>query len=186
MRLTTDWLARFHAGARETLAECYEQNYEYIDHSVAALLSGFDRETVVQDVFLSMVESRSFRENFHGGSMRAWLCTIARRRAIDHARRLGRELPLDEDEGTRLAWNQGSRSTPEDDALRAESDALVRRFRAEVLRPDWEPVFDTRFIQRLSQRDAARELGVSRTTLAYREARIRQLLRSFAIRKGWR
>jgi RNA polymerase sigma-70 factor (ECF subfamily) len=41
------------------------------------------------------------------------------------------------------------------------------------------PLFQARFIERLDQREAARRLGLHRTTLAYRELRVRRFLRAF-------
>ena len=38
-------------------------------------------------------------------------------------------------------------------------------------------VFEARFVRQLTQREAASTLGISRTTLAYQEHRIRKLLR---------
>ena len=40
-----------------------------------------------------------------------------------------------------------------------------------------------RFLEQLDQRQAARKVGISRTTLVYQEARIRRLLRRF-LRRG--
>jgi RNA polymerase sigma-70 factor (ECF subfamily) len=45
-------------------------------------------------------------------------------------------------------------------------------------------VFDARFIQQLDQPEAARLLGMHRTTLIYQEYRVRTLLKRFVLRKG--
>jgi DNA-directed RNA polymerase specialized sigma24 family protein len=58
---------------------------------------------------------------------------------------------------------------------------LVARFRERVLPPRWEPVFRARFLEQLDQREAARQLGIPRTTLVYHERRIRALLRAFML-----
>jgi RNA polymerase sigma-70 factor (ECF subfamily) len=63
----------------------------------------------------------------------------------------------------------------------AEARLLVERFRRDHLPPDWQGVFDLRFLQQLPQREAATRLSLPRTTLAYRELRIRRLLRRFLL-----
>jgi RNA polymerase sigma-70 factor (ECF subfamily) len=50
-----------------------------------------------------------------------------------------------------------------------------------VLPPAWLDVFQARFIDHLSQCEAAARLGKRRTTLAYQELRIRRLLRKFLL-----
>ncbi|HEY3669201.1 MAG TPA: hypothetical protein VGL19_24550, partial [Polyangiaceae bacterium] len=62
-----------------------------------------------------------------------------------------------------------------------EARALLLKFRSEVLPAEWEGVFETRFVRQLDQREAARSLGIPRTTLLYREHRIRRLLRAFLL-----
>jgi RNA polymerase sigma-70 factor (ECF subfamily) len=57
----------------------------------------------------------------------------------------------------------------------------MRRFREQILPPEWIPVFDARFVRQLDQRQAARAIGIPRTTLVYREHRIRRLLRAFLL-----
>lgn len=42
-------------------------------------------------------------------------------------------------------------------------------------------MFELRFLHQLPQRDAASRLGINRTTLAYREVRIRRLLKRFLL-----
>lgn len=56
---------------------------------------------------------------------------------------------------------------------------LVERFQREVLPPKYRALFDARFLRQLPQREAARELGIERSTLAYQEQRVRELLESF-------
>ena len=63
----------------------------------------------------------------------------------------------------------------------AEARLLVERFRRDHLPTEWQGVFDLRFLQQLPQRDAATRLSLPRTTLAYRELRIRRLLRRFLL-----
>lgn len=53
-------------------------------------------EDCFQETFLSAL--RAYPRLREGSNVRAWLLTIAHRKAIDHVRRRGRELPLGERE----------------------------------------------------------------------------------------
>ncbi len=173
------WLARFHAGDRQVLAECYREQFGNVERALGRFLRGADRETVIHEVFLKVLSDAGVRRTFAGGSIRAWLQTMARNQAIDYLRRAKRDVPLDAE-----APEVEERSSP--DARDEEIDAKrqIDRFRAEVLPAAWRGVFEKRFLQQLDQREAARQLGMHRTTLAYRELRIRSLLRAFVLRGG--
>ena len=168
------WMARFHAGDRSLLGEVYREHFAAVDRAVRAVLPGADdRETVVQEVFYRLVTIRSVREGFTGGSLVSWLCTVARNLAIDHARRHGRELPVAPEDAASLADARGRAH-----GLDPEAHLLVERFRQSLPEP-WLQVFDARFLGEMTQREAAAALGVSRTTLEYRELRIKARLRRF-------
>ena len=62
---------------------------------------------------------------------------------------------------------------------RAALSVFIARFLREALPEEWGPIFQARFVEQLDQREAARRLGMHRTTLAYREVRIRKLLRAY-------
>jgi hypothetical protein len=64
---------------------------------------------------------------------------------------------------------------------RFRAQAVIGRFRREVLPEKWRSVFEARFIRQLSQREAATEIGITRTTLAYQEMRVRSLLERFLL-----
>lgn len=169
-----DWLARFHAGDRRVLETCYREHFDAVRAGVGRYLSGADQETVIQDVFLSLVSSARTREAFRGGSLGGWLHTVARNRAVDYLRRHRRGARAEEAREDQLA------AGGPDPATAAEARLLVRRFRATL--PDkWVPVFEARFVEQLSQREAADRLGCSRTTLAYQELRVRRLLRRYLV-----
>lgn len=176
------WLRRFHDGDRTVIEECYRDHFETVDRSVGALLAGADKETVVHEVFFRIMTRRDMRLGFAGGSLGPWLATVARNQAIDHLRRSRREEAVAPDVAARLADSVAT--APADDSLDARR--LVARFRRECLPAEWEGVFVARFIDQLSQRDAAARLKMRRTTLAYQELRIRQLLRRFVERGDWR
>lgn len=171
------WLARFHAGERAILAAIYRDHFESVHATARRLLSDADAETVAHEVFLKLVEHGDFRARFVGGALRAWLCTVTRNRAIDLLRKRKREeLSTDED-------IERAAGVAKDDrfAEAASARALVERFRREVLPEKWRGVFEARFMRQLTQREAATELGITRTTLAYQELRVRGLLERFLL-----
>ena len=164
-----EWLARFHGGARDVMEECYREHFATVLRAVGRVVRGVDRETIVQEVFFRLLSSAKLRAGFQGGSLAGWLATVAHHQAVDTLRHYGRELPRAELELGRP------------DALGDEAEArlLVERFRRECLPPRWERVFQARFLEQRSQREAAALLGLARTTLAYQEHRIRRLLKRF-------
>jgi RNA polymerase sigma-70 factor, ECF subfamily len=162
------WLERFHGGERDVLEACYRDHFAAVWQAVGRVLDGMDRETVVHEVFFRLVADREHRCNFRGGSFSSWVCTVARNLALDYHRRLSRERPLDE--------------APEGVVIPMSEEALdlahfVDDFQRKHLPAKWRPVFEARFLRQLSQREAARVLGMHRTTLVYQELRVRRLLR---------
>jgi RNA polymerase sigma-70 factor, ECF subfamily len=168
------WLQRFHAGERDTLELVYRRHFQTVHGAVGSVLVGADRETVIHEVFLRVLNEAGFRQSFRGGDLGAWLAVVGRNHAIDYARRRNREAPA----GIEVAaW----RSTGDDMARSSEARLLIERFQREVLPPQWRAMFEARFLRHLSQNEAAAELGMRRSTLAYQELRIRQLLRTFLL-----
>ena len=168
-------LARFHAGDRRLFAELYDEYYEVVDRAVGRVLAGADRETVVHEVFYRLLSSEAMRRNFQGGSLTGWLVTVAHHQALDFVRRYRREVTLTSSEAVP---DPGEPARPGE---RAEANLLVARFRREVLPEKWAAVFQTRFLDGLSQREAAHALGLSRTTLVYQELRVQRLLARFLL-----
>jgi RNA polymerase sigma-70 factor (ECF subfamily) len=169
------WLPAFHRGRRAALALCYERYIGTVSWAVGQIVQGVDRETVVHEVFYRLFAKEELRRSFEGGNFGAWLITIARRQAIDFRRRRDRELPAD------LASLGDVGNGPAEDPHEAfELRALVERFER-ALPAKWLPVFRARFLGQLDQREAARRLGMHRTTLAYQEVQIRRLLRQFVL-----
>jgi RNA polymerase sigma-70 factor (ECF subfamily) len=169
------FLARFHAGDRKVLERCYAEHFTTVERVVGKVLPGLDRESVVQDVFCRVVASEALRRNFQGGSLAAWLATVARNQAIDFARR--------HEVATRFEASQQAEGSADSGRFGewADAELLIARFRTEVLPKKWEAVFQARFLDQLSQREAAARLGVHRTTLVYQEMRIHSLLRRFLL-----
>jgi RNA polymerase sigma-70 factor (ECF subfamily) len=173
------WLAAFHAGDRAAVGQCYRDHHRTVAAAVGRLLSTADSETVTHEVFYRLLSDTQLRANFQGGNFAAWITRIATRSAIDYLRRCRRErfgLPS----ATEPELETVAAAMRVEDELDAKT--LVDRFRRECLPLDWAAVFDARFLRQLPQREAARVLGIQRTTLVYREHRIRRLLTQFLLR----
>ena len=166
--------ALFHAGDRALMGRLYQESYQGVDAAVGCVLRGADRETVVQELYLRLLDRPNLRRNFAGGSIHAWLATLAHNLAVDYWRRHRRETSLAEDAVPVLADAQSRRMEE-----RAALSVFIARFLREALPEEWGPIFQARFVEQLDQREAARRLGMHRTTLAYRELRIRKLLRAY-------
>ncbi len=167
--LADEWLVAFHAGDRKVLEQCYRDHYGLVDARVGRVLHGADRETVVHEIFFRLLTQADTRAGFRGGSFTSWLSVVSSHAAIDHARRAGRERPLADYD----ADGDATRQDPEGELV---AKMMLDRFR-QSMPPDWRPIFEARFVHQLTQRQAAEQLGIHRTTLAYRELRIRRLLR---------
>ncbi len=167
------WLVAFRNGDRATIENCYREYFDVVDKEIARVLCGADRDTAVHEVFFKLISRADVRESFAGRNLAAWLATMARHHAIDFARRRGREVG-----GAELAVEQSGEQTvcPECTAAAREILAMFGARLPASLRP----VFEQRFVEQRSQRDAARALGMPRMTLAYKEKRIRALLDRFA------
>jgi RNA polymerase sigma-70 factor (ECF subfamily) len=170
-------VADFHAGSRETFGAFYRDHFGTVERAVGRILGGADKETVVHEVFLRLMSNRELRLAFQGGSIHAWLAAIARNHAIDYARHQKLEQPA----GAETDAPDISED-PADVERRAEAHILVERFRRDHLPPKWAPVFELRFLRHIGQEQAARQLGIGRTTLAYREHCIKRLLRRFVLK----
>ncbi len=166
------WLAAFHAGERWTIEGCYREHAARVIAVARGVLGPVDAETVAHEVFYRLLSDARMRESFDGGNLGAWLTQVATNAAIDTFRRRRREVLGDEEE-------KGSAAPAIDDE--ADARMLIERFRKEHLPPKWVPLFEARFIRRISQRDAARELDLPRTTIVYQEQRIRELLERFLL-----
>lgn len=179
--LADRWLQDFHAGRRPVLEQCYRELYATVQRAVGRVLSGADQETVTHEVFYRLISREELRRNFQGGSLKAWIATVAYHLALESVRRQQREQGALE-QARELGGDEAQEATE----LSAECEArqLVELFRRECLPAKWQGVFEARFLRQLPQRDAARELGIHRTTLAYQELRIRSLLRRFLLSEG--
>ena len=167
------WTAAFHVGDRATMEAMYRDFFGSVRAAVGSILTEPDRETVVQDVFLRLLSSEALRHSYRGGSFSSWLSAVAKNQAIDYVRRRNRERPA--------GLQSSNQALDEGFEQRIQASMVVHQFRTEVLPSEWESVFEARFLRQLDQREAARAAGIPRTTLVYREFRIRRLLRRFLL-----
>jgi len=165
---------RFDRGARLHFEALYREHFQVVERAVGRVLHGADKETVIHEVFLRLMNAGTESLTAHESALPAWLAAVARNHAIDYQRRRRFECPTATDPEPPDTRFDGERFERQ-----AEARLLIARFRSEQLPAKWAPVFELRFIQQLGQADAARELGITRTTLAYQEYRVRNLLRRF-------
>jgi RNA polymerase sigma-70 factor (ECF subfamily) len=175
----SSWLEAFHRGDRRVLHECYVDHVDTAERAIRGILEGADKETVIHELFFRLISDGEVRAKFRGGSLRAWIGVAARNLAIDYARRRRREQPAD------LAPHATDGSHPHTTIEGSiEARQVVARFRETHLPEKYRRVFDARFVQQLDQSEAARALGMHRTTLVYQESRIRKILKSFLLRNA--
>jgi RNA polymerase sigma-70 factor (ECF subfamily) len=165
-------LEAFHRGDRDAIERCYRDHFDTVEAAIGGILGGADRETVIHELFSRLLSQEQLRRSFEGGSLGAWLATVGRNQAIDYRRRFSRETELEDrsSKASTVRWQEA-----------AHARLLLERFKRERLPAEWADVFDLCFVQQLSQREAARALGLRRTTLAYRELRIRSELKKFLL-----
>jgi RNA polymerase sigma-70 factor (ECF subfamily) len=170
------WLAAFHRGDRAALEHLYREHFDTVARAVGTVFQGVDRESAIHEFFARLIAEQGMRRSFQGGALGGWLWTSARRSALDLARagRREREVLADLEVEPRAPV-----AGPDLDEM--EAQRAVEEFRSGPLPKRWARVFEARFLRGLSQREAAAELGMRRTTLAYQELRIRHLLRRFVL-----
>lgn len=181
------WLDSFHRGEARAIEGCYRRYFTTIKRAIGSLLGPADRETVIHELFSRLIADEALRRSFQPvreGSLPAWLARVARNRAIDFRRRLAREATLPGNilaSGAEAGAGGGHPGGTGEWSGSIDARLLVEQFRREHVPLAWDGVFEMRFLRRLSQREAARTLGMHRTTLAYRELRIRRRLRRFIL-----
>jgi len=138
------------------IEEIYRETFEEVRRAAGTVLhEPADRDAVVHEVFLQLLSRRELRESHRGGQMGAWLGAIARHQALDFARRESRLTDLSAvDEAT------SARNEPLDE-LRRE---LVR-FAASQLDPERQRLVQLRYVEGMTQMEAAAALGKPRSTL---------------------
>lgn len=110
-------------GDREAFGELYRCFSRAVHGVLLARLRHEDADDLVQDVFLHAF--RHLAELREPAAFGGWICTIARRRAVDHVRRVKPTEPLED----RYASGDRPDSTAEAHAALAAIQALPEAYR---------------------------------------------------------
>jgi RNA polymerase sigma factor (sigma-70 family) len=162
------WQDRFLRGDKNVIEEIYRTTFEEVRRAAGTVLrEPADRDAVVHEIFLQLISSRALRESYRGGQMGSWLGAIARHQSLDFARRESRLTDLS-------AVDQASSKTDPLDELRRE---LVRF--ASRLDPERQRLVQLRYIEGMTQMEAAAVLGKPRSTLEDWEHQFRRELHVF-------
>lgn len=160
------------------LARLYEQ-YGYLVHRRCLQLvrRPEDAEDALQETFLRVKRYGAPRE---GGSMLAWLYTIAQRCCFDLLERRGREPTAEQEQ--LAALEQRGEGSPEDADRRALLGLALRQLDGKT-----RTIGVLHFMDGYTQEEVAEKTGYSRRTIGKKlqqfEDRIRQLWQARARRK---
>jgi RNA polymerase sigma factor (sigma-70 family) len=136
------------------IEEIYRATFEDVRRAAGTVLhEPADRDAVVHEVYLQLLSSHDLRESYRGGQMGSWLGAIARHQALDFARRESRLTDLS------VIDEAVAKSDPLED-LRRE---LVRF--AARLDPERQRLVHLRYVEGMTQMEAAAVLGKPRSTL---------------------
>lgn len=135
-----------------------------------------DGEEVVSDVFLA-----AWRQAYdlRPGSVKAWLGSVARHRAKNRLRKMGRDLPLEED-----ALEIPGDGDPSDDYERAVERQLVRQAVDSLPDPDRE-VFLRHYYYSQTVQEIARCMDLNLSTVKTKLRRGRMKLKEYLTREGY-
>jgi RNA polymerase sigma-70 factor (ECF subfamily) len=182
------------AGSPDALAELYDRHADALFSAALRLLvdAGAAGE-VVQDTFLAAWD-RAESFDASRGSLRAWLMTIARNRAIDEIRRRtrrGRSLPfsafdLEQDDETTAEWltttaqplGMGRPDTTPDQIVSTQESAAAVRAAIADLAPVEQQVIELAYGAELTQAEIAARLGWPIGTVKTRTRRALRRLRA--------
>lgn len=130
-------------------------------------LSRADAEEIISDVFIALwYNADKVRE----GKLKSYLSAIARRRALNALRGVKRETPLEDDEVQRPL------AAPEDEAIRQEEYAALRRTVNELPEPD-RTIFIRYYYFYQKTAEIAAALGINVNTVQMKLWRGRERLR---------
>jgi RNA polymerase sigma-70 factor (ECF subfamily) len=159
---------RLRAGDQGALVELYDSYAGLINGLALRILRHTsDAEDVVQEVFVQ-VWRQAERFDPARGSVEAWLCTIARSRALDRLRR--REARREEP----------SESAPAPTAVPSTAEALAVRKALDCLSTDQRRALELAYYEGLSQSEIAERLaeplGTVKTRIRTAMIRLRDML----------
>lgn len=134
-----------------------------------------DAEEVVSDVFLAAWNQPGA---LRSGQVKAWLAAVARNKAKNKLRQIGRDLPL-EDDLLELPGQDG----PETALIRTEERVLVRRAVEEMPGQDRE-IFLRHYYHAQTVREISQEMALNESTIKTRLRRGRMKLKEILTRWG--
>jgi RNA polymerase sigma factor (sigma-70 family) len=156
------------------LERVYRQQRPGLLRVAGRLVGAAEAETVIQEVFVELLRNAGLRARFVGGSLSAWLKEIARRKALEHLRRHGREIPAETEE-------RATAVHPEPHLLARQ---LVERFMAAHVPEPQRRFFYLRFLEHRTQVESAAALGLPRSTVEGWEHKLAIALRRFILEAG--
>lgn len=136
-----------------------------------------DAEEVVSDVFLAAWEQA---EDLKPGYVKQWLGAVARNKAMNKLRQLGRELPLEED-----VLELPGENDPADAAQKAEERTLVREAVNGLPAEDRE-IFLRHYYYAQTVNEVSKEMALNESTVKTRLRRGRAKLKDILTRRGVR
>jgi RNA polymerase sigma factor (sigma-70 family) len=163
-------LESFWRGDEVTIEAVYRSYARRLFGAARAVVGDAEAESMVHEVFVELIRNPELRARFTGGSLGAWLGSIARLKSLEHLRRTGRSPPRED----RAA--DPSSSSPEP---RLEARDLLLRFCEAHVAPEQAEFFRRRFLDGRTQVEAAAALGIPRSTLEGWEHRLSERLRRF-------
>ena len=134
-----------------------------------------DAEEVVSDVFLAAWEQA---EDLHSGKVKPWLAAVARNKAKNKLRSLGRDLPLEED-----ILELPGQESPETALTRTEERFLVNWAVNGLPDPDRE-IFLRHYYHAQTVREISEEMALNESTIKTKLRRGRAKLKETLTRWG--
>lgn len=170
-------LRKLRTGDPEGLEELMNRYIPYVSAVAWNILRGAmateDAEEVVSDVFLAAWNQA---EDLKPGFVKAWLGAVARNKAKNKLRQMGRELPLEED-----FLEIPDEFTPADAAERAEEQRLVRKAVNHLPEPDRE-IFLRHYYYAETVQEIAERMRLNESTIKTKLRRGRMRLKDFLTR----
>ena len=165
----TDLIARVASGDEAALGELYDR-YGRAIFSLARQLTGSERdaEEVVQDVFVGVWAGAS-RFDAQRAALFTWMVTMARNKAYDVLRKVGRRPPAyspHTHDGSTLEYVDPA-SDPGESAFIRERSALVEAWIRSLPEEQSQPIL-LAFFDGLSHREIAERTGVALGTIKSR------------------
>lgn len=167
----------FWRGDGAALEAVYRRHARLLLGVAGTVVGPVEAEAVVHEVFVELIRREELRRRFVGGAFQPWLSAIARLKALEHLRRLGRPTAGGETEEGQEG-RQGIDPSPEP---QLEARNLLSRFLASSVPAAQMAFFRGRFLDGRTQVDLALELKMPRSTLEGWEHRLADKLRSFIL-----